>query len=708
MKGRFISLGKRYFWLFFVSLYFFAISTWILTPGIPGGVDTNSHLFKILHLSKYGLSSPWCHAWYGGYPFLLFYPPLSYYMAAVLSLNNPILSLKIISIIFFSVTPSSVYFLATNLNFNEKESLLAAFLLGVSPVFIMNLLFYGRYPNVIAFPLVCFALGTFIHSYKKNGSFTIPALIMGLLILIHHLSAFIGFFLISLFSIFEIVRSRRLIIVRLLFLVTLAALVIGAVWILPFIANISYYGQFFNPAMPILTLKFLLRFYISMIGLSHIMLSMGLLLLIFFYMLSSKKGNSVRILLAFVFVAIIISYTLYAFLGSGFTVTIKHLLLFLICITFLLLIYLLPQFTESSLNLDINTVFNASWFVIFFWLTLGPRAILFAIFPLSQTLDILRFMLYASIPVSLLGARMFLFLIKFLKESYHSVSLSNKLALSLLLTILSFSFVVPFIQPRYGQGGMLYVEDIFQKNQEIPQSLITYLQDSDAYGRILSIHSPSWIYSLPYYTNKPLIDGWFPQARFLYPFQNLTSYNINELISSEEWVYEYLLQHASLYGIKWVLIGDEDKLQLIQPFQFRLVLHIDSLYLYENSKNISFIDIKKGKADITYERPHPNTIVIKVEKTTQNIELLVKEVHFPYWQAETTENNVELKKSEIGFMLLSIGSDTMIFEIRLFYTYPVWQRIIPIFLSMFALLICCIGYFKPEYFKQIQVRLKNF
>jgi len=695
MNNRFIQLDKSYYWLFFIALYFFAIASWILPPGIPGGVDTNSHLFKVLYLSKYGLLEPWCHAWYAGYPFLLYYPPISYYLAASLSTSSSaLLSFKILSIIFFSITPFSAYYLAKKLSFNKNESILAAFLLGLSPVFIMNLLYYGRFPNVVAFPLVCLTLGKFIHSYKKNSSFVIPALLLGSLILIHHLSAFIGFFLLFMFSIFEIVYSRNLMIVKLLSLVTLAALAIAALWIIPFIVNINYYGNFLNPSAPILSLKVLLRFYISIIGLSHILLSAVLFFLVLYSILPSKKDKRIRIVFALVFFAIIISYTFYAFLNNGFIVTIKHMLLLLICVTLILFIYISPQFTKSQFTFDINMIFCFSWFVLFFWLTLGPRAIFFSIFPLNQNLDILRFMLYASIPVSLLGARMFLFLVTFFKDNYHTISFSNRLVLSLLLSLIIFSFTVPFIQPRYGQGGILYAEDIFQKNQEIPQQLITYLRDSEAYGRILSIKSPSWVYSLPYYTDKPLLDGWFPQARFLHPFQNLTSYTINDLVPSEEWVYEYLLERASLYGIKWVLIGSEEKLQLLQSHQFHLILNIDSLYLYEANFNVSFIDVKIGHAEITYERPDPDNILIKVTKNAPKIELLVKEVYFPYWQVETTENLVEIKMSEIGFIELSIDSDNMSFEILLFYKYPLWQRIVPFSVSIIAILSCCFVYFK--------------
>jgi len=46
--------------------------------------DSYGHLFKIWKLYNYGWT-PWIRDWYSGYPFLRFYPPLSYLIATVIA-----------------------------------------------------------------------------------------------------------------------------------------------------------------------------------------------------------------------------------------------------------------------------------------------------------------------------------------------------------------------------------------------------------------------------------------------------------------------------------------------------------------------------------------------------------------------------------------------------------------------------------------------
>ncbi|RJS89067.1 hypothetical protein CW705_07935, partial [Candidatus Bathyarchaeota archaeon] len=78
------------------SLYY--IFPYLLTPGIPTPIDTYGHLFKVWYildvLLKYGKVPVWCSLWYAGYPFLQFYPPLSYLLASLLGLILAYDSLK--------------------------------------------------------------------------------------------------------------------------------------------------------------------------------------------------------------------------------------------------------------------------------------------------------------------------------------------------------------------------------------------------------------------------------------------------------------------------------------------------------------------------------------------------------------------------------------------------------------------------------------
>ena len=96
-------------------------------PGIPMGVDTTSHLYKILFLQywwKVGLNPFWSSDWYAGSPALLLYPPLSYYLTAGVAMLGvgPLLAYKLVDALFYSLTPLLIYFLCKELGFQRGES----------------------------------------------------------------------------------------------------------------------------------------------------------------------------------------------------------------------------------------------------------------------------------------------------------------------------------------------------------------------------------------------------------------------------------------------------------------------------------------------------------------------------------------------------------------------------------------------------------
>ncbi|KON26462.1 hypothetical protein AC481_07130, partial [miscellaneous Crenarchaeota group archaeon SMTZ-80] len=105
-----------------ILLLVFFINLIIISPrfidGLPLGIDSTSHLCKILFMYKsfynFGHIPNWNPDWYCGTPFLLLYPPLSYFMVFFLSLitQNPILSYKIIDAFFYLIASFSLYFLA--------------------------------------------------------------------------------------------------------------------------------------------------------------------------------------------------------------------------------------------------------------------------------------------------------------------------------------------------------------------------------------------------------------------------------------------------------------------------------------------------------------------------------------------------------------------------------------------------------------------
>ncbi|MEM2942935.1 MAG: hypothetical protein QXT81_05895, partial [Candidatus Bathyarchaeia archaeon] len=68
----------------------FLVAAARFSPGIPQGVDSTSHLSKILFMfnwyNKLGYIPSWYPDWYCGTPFLLLYSPLSYMLTFAVAL----------------------------------------------------------------------------------------------------------------------------------------------------------------------------------------------------------------------------------------------------------------------------------------------------------------------------------------------------------------------------------------------------------------------------------------------------------------------------------------------------------------------------------------------------------------------------------------------------------------------------------------------
>src|SRR4030042_2887127 len=92
-------------WLLVLGTVIFSLVVAVFSrfqDGIPTGIDSTSHLFKILFayktISVYGYFPSWCSDWYGGTPFLLFYPPLAYAITVLTSfpLRDPLLAYQVV------------------------------------------------------------------------------------------------------------------------------------------------------------------------------------------------------------------------------------------------------------------------------------------------------------------------------------------------------------------------------------------------------------------------------------------------------------------------------------------------------------------------------------------------------------------------------------------------------------------------------------
>jgi len=122
-----------------------------LLPGVPTGVDTASHLYKVMLSYKSYLHSDgipfWTPDWYAGTPIGILYSPLSYLLALPVAFisSDPILAYKLVESAFYVVTPLTIYFLARELELSRLEATMALLLFSLTPAVIENHVFYDKH-----------------------------------------------------------------------------------------------------------------------------------------------------------------------------------------------------------------------------------------------------------------------------------------------------------------------------------------------------------------------------------------------------------------------------------------------------------------------------------------------------------------------------------------------------------------------------------
>lgn len=167
--------------LLLISLFNALVTVPRLGVGIPLGIDSTSHLNKILFIytsfRELGYVSSWSPDWYCGTPFLMLYPPLAYYLVFLISLSGSgvLLAYKAADVLFYVLTPITVFLLSRRLGLDAPRSITAAAVFSATPVVMENYVFFDRYPNIVTLPasiLFIASLKTFLD--KEGWSLGIP------------------------------------------------------------------------------------------------------------------------------------------------------------------------------------------------------------------------------------------------------------------------------------------------------------------------------------------------------------------------------------------------------------------------------------------------------------------------------------------------------------------------------------------------------
>ncbi|MCW4032172.1 MAG: 6-pyruvoyl-tetrahydropterin synthase-related protein, partial [Candidatus Bathyarchaeota archaeon] len=436
---------------------------------------------------EHGCIPSWNPDWYCGTPFLLFYPPLSYWIVFLLSLLGlgPILSYKIIDAFFYFIMPFIIYFLALEFNFKKRESAFAALIFALSPVVIGNYLFYDRYPNTMA---LCLAglLIIFIHKTLINRHnikwIIISALLLAGIILTHHLSAaYVA--LVILIMVVAFSRSGKVLLknLGLLSIIIILSILVSSFWSIPFLLNAPEQignNPFYNRTIdyPYLRLSYFLDNLLTReLGIAHFAIALASIWL--FYNKSRFKnpilGNKLTFMIPLL--AGMGIFELGEILNSNILIYSAQIL---VIFAFLFLLYLfIIDFRKGTIKSE--DFFFLLWFAIFLWLSLGYFAFPLARVPVLSTiwrsLDVHRFWLYLAVPMAILGGKLLNFLISKRKRIVPITTTA------ILLIMVTGSFI---------KAGYCLTQEINDQlpynvsNNFIPPELIDYFRSEEEYGRI--------------------------------------------------------------------------------------------------------------------------------------------------------------------------------------------------------------------------------
>ncbi len=200
----------------------------------PLGLDALGHLSKISYLKDYSFSN-WNMVWYGGTPFLKFYSPAFYYVAALFS--NSIFGANFAGFLSILLTSLGIFFLVKHISKKIHPALISSTLF----LSVLSMSYYyisvGNHPYVFALWTIPFAL-FFLEKSFENKKFLIPfSLVLAFSILSHIFIGFCVLFLI--FMRFLMSKGLNFKNAKHFILFILPGLFLSCFWLIPFLTHSS-------------------------------------------------------------------------------------------------------------------------------------------------------------------------------------------------------------------------------------------------------------------------------------------------------------------------------------------------------------------------------------------------------------------------------------------------------------------------------------
>ncbi|MBI5788579.1 MAG: hypothetical protein HZA78_06980 [Candidatus Schekmanbacteria bacterium] len=133
------------------------------------GAPHSAQIHMLVTCLKNGEYPLWSNQWYAGFPFLQFYSPLFYYLAAGTSLiiHKVALSIKLILLLCHIISGVSAFLLIKEITDNHKAGLIGATAYALAPWHIFQLTFYGRFPISLIYAFL--PLPFYFWEHYKHG-----------------------------------------------------------------------------------------------------------------------------------------------------------------------------------------------------------------------------------------------------------------------------------------------------------------------------------------------------------------------------------------------------------------------------------------------------------------------------------------------------------------------------------------------------------
>jgi uncharacterized membrane protein len=648
-------------------------------------VDTTSHLYRILFLDQWfdkGVFPFWSPDWYAGSPALVLYPPLSYYLAIGLSAAglDPLLAYKLVDASFYCLAPVVVFLLGKEMGFSKGESALGALLFATIPEVVENYLFFDRFPTVISIPIFC-AFVIMFHRALSNERQLIGTLgsivTMSALLLTHHLSALIAGFVAIIIVVLSIGRLGVKKSLQILLAVAVGTVALTSFWLIPFIKYVQLFSanQFYNRNVTFPFIRFLyFGFDVTsyLLGIAQFILAAVAIQSI----LGRVFPKRIPIHTLFFFPVLLLGMVLFQAgetLDSSFLGNFGTLVVIMSFIVFLgqFLVLRAPRRIIGSRNGQMLAVL---WFVVFLWIALGYRS-----FPLLwlpyisefwiKTMDVYRIWLYLALPMALLAA------IGLLRSSTRIWNRRHALVLLLLALVIAPIAAGVVLKTNFAfNASVNAVLPYSAANAEIPSSVINYFRNDPSSGRILGIDVPLWIYVLPTYVDKPILDGWYPQSKLVTPLVNINDYRLDDLETANDTArletWKSLISSASLLDVTWVMIGvvpgkSSLAASLIASitdanFTEQTIVPYQSVKLMIfKARNVPEFVEAKGTSVKAVSQPTPDKIIVALSSNPKTARILIKEAYFPTWAAEADGKGLVVQReTSTGYIQVIVPPNT--------------------------------------------------